>query len=61
MHLDELAEEDPRAGVLLALEPVDVGDGGADQVVHELELAADRGAEFVELVAVGARRCGGEL
>ena len=35
------------------LEPVDVGDGGADEVVHELELAPDRHAEFFELGLVG--------
>ena len=43
MHLDELPEEVPGAGIGLRLEPVDVGDGGADEVVHELELAPDRG------------------
>ena len=53
VHLDELAQEDLRAGVGFAPEPLDVGDGGADQVVHELELAPDRRAELFELGGLG--------
>ena len=55
VHLDQLPDEDPRAGVCLVLEAVDVGDRGADEVVHELELAPDRHAEFFELALVGNR------
>ena len=52
----ELPDEDPRPGVGLVLESLDVGDGGADEVVHELELAPDRDAELGQLSAVGSFR-----
>ena len=61
MHLDELADEDPRAGVGLVLVALGVGHGGADQVIHELELAADRDAEPGKLGLPGGLGCGCEL
>ena len=61
VHLDELPDEDPRARVGLVLEPLDVGHGGADEVIHELELAADRDAEPGELGRSVDFRCCGEL
>ena len=45
MHLDELPDEDPRAGVVFGLVALGIGQGGADQIIHELELAANRDAE----------------
>ena len=52
VHLDQLLDEDAGARIGLVLEPLDVGHRGADQVIHELELAADRRREPGELGAV---------
>ena len=49
VHLDELPDEDPRAGIGLVPVPLGVRHGGADQVIHELELAADSDAELGKL------------
>ena len=56
VHLDELPDEDPRAGVGLVLVALGVGHGGADEVIHELELAADRDAELGKLGLFGGFR-----
>ena len=45
MHLDELPDEDPRARVALVLITLGIGQGSADEVIHELELTANRNAE----------------
>ena len=49
MHLDQLPDEDPRAGIRLVPVALGVGHGGADQVIHELELAANGDAELGKL------------
>jgi hypothetical protein len=40
VHLDELPDENPRAGVALAVIALSVGQGGANEVIHELKLTA---------------------
>src|SRR5262249_36892137 len=47
--LDELLDEDAGARIGFILEPLDIGDRGADQVVHELKLAADRSRQSAQL------------
>ena len=61
VHLDELPDEDAGARIGLVLEPLHVGHRGANEIVHELELAANRGGEPGELSAIRAFRCCGEL
>ena len=53
MHLDELPDEYLCARVGFRLVALGVGDGGADQIIHELELAADRDAELGKLGLFG--------
>lgn len=48
VHLDELANEDPRPRVILVSMTFDVGHGGPDEIIHELQLTADRRAELRE-------------
>ena len=45
VHLDELPDEDPRARVVFGLVALGVRQGSPDQIIHELELAANRDAE----------------
>src|SRR4051794_13274679 len=61
MHLDELPDEDPRPGIGLVLEPLDVGHRGTDEVIHELELPSYRHREAGELGGFRDFRCYGEL
>jgi hypothetical protein len=45
MHLDELPDEYPRAGVVLAFKALCIGQGGANEVIHELKFTAQRDAK----------------
>ncbi len=42
VHLDQLLDEDTRARVGLVLKAIGVRDRGANEIIHELELAANR-------------------
>jgi hypothetical protein len=44
MHLDQLAQEDLRSRVRLSMEAINIGNRSPNEVVHELELPADRRA-----------------
>ena len=46
MHLDQLADENPRARVSLIVIPVDIGHSGTHEVIHELKLTSYRGTEL---------------
>ncbi len=56
VHLDELADEDTRARVGLGLVALGIRQGGPDQVIHELELAANRDAQPGKLGLFGGFR-----
>jgi hypothetical protein len=45
MHLDKLPDENPRAGVVLAFESLSIGQGGSNEVIHELKFTAQRDAK----------------
>src|SRR5262249_53357637 len=60
VHLDELLDEDASARIGFILEPLDIGDRRADQVVHELKLAADRSRQSAQLGMICGLWCCGE-
>ena len=53
VHLDKLPDEDPRAGIAFGLVAVGIGQGGADQIIHELELTANRNTQPGKLGLLG--------
>ena len=53
VHLDQLPDEDPRARVRFGPVAVGIGQGGADQIIHELELTANRDAQPGKLGLLG--------
>ena len=55
VHLDELPDEDSRARVVFGPVAVGIGQGRADQIIHELELTANR--DSTAWRAGSARRC----
>ena len=54
MHFYQLPDEDSRARVVFGLvQRLGIGQGGSDQIIHELELTADGDAQLGKLGLLG--------
>ncbi len=53
MHLDQLPDEDSRARIVFGPVALGIGQGGADEIIHELELAANRDTQLGKLGLFG--------